>query len=329
MNTRSTKRSTVWPKPKARAAKTTASTRVTRRQQRVSESEPLEEEEDEEVVVTQEVDSDYQTEQPTEHVISIEYKTEETEETLEEVEAHEEHEEQVVEEQPQQEVYEEAEAEVHHQEVHLVQDMVSDMVDVNQQHLVVDNNQIIIGQIEMTANEAIHIQESLQSMDQMPADLSQWWTQELNQMDGKIEFVCKWLLCSFRTQSECSIRKHVVKHQKPYQCSFAGCGQRFKETALLFDHFSATHMETNAFKCTFADCDQRFKDIKSLTAHRVTHVSHTTQLIKANKDYKPPIRVAQTQPQMQTQTIDLHQIFGHTFDSTVIIDWFIRCSSGQ
>ncbi|CAG2103414.1 unnamed protein product [Medioppia subpectinata] len=120
-------------------------------------------------------------------------------------------------------------------------------------------------------------------------DLANYWTIERSQTasDGRVDFVCKWMLCSFRTTSECSMRKHAVKHQKPYMCSFVGCGDRFTETQELLQHFSATHMDTNAFKCTFADCQQKFKDIKSLTAHRVSHVSHTTQLIKANKDYKP------------------------------------------
>ena len=304
MNTRSTKRSTVSAKSKPKPTpppKTAATTRLTRRQQKVAESQPQEE-----VMVAQEVDHvdnvDSTFEHQTEEVIGVEYKTIDDQEV-------DTHEEQVVEEQPQQEVYEEGEV---HQE--LVEEVTQHHVVVTDGHLL-DNNQIIIGQIEMTANDTMN-----QSLDHMPADLSEWWTRELNQVDGKIDFVCKWLLCSFRTQSECSIRKHVVKHQKPYQCSFAGCGQRFKETTDLLEHFSATHMDTNAFKCTFADCNERFRDIKALTAHRVTHVSHTTQLIKANKDYKPPVRVVQQQPQtqIQTQTIDLQQIFGHAFDNTVI-----------
>ena len=306
MNTRSTRRSTVSAKSKPKPTpppKTAATTRLTRRQQKVAESQPQEE-----VMVAQEVDHvdnvDSTFEHQTEEVIGVEYKTIDDQEV-------DTHEEQVVEEQPQQEVYEEGEV---HQE--LVEEVTQHHVVVTDGHLL-DNNQIIIGQIEMTANDTMN-----QSLDQMPADLSEWWTRELNQVDGKIDFVCKWLLCSFRTQSECSIRKHVVKHQKPYQCSFAGCGQRFKETTDLLEHFSATHMDTNAFKCTFADCNERFRDIKALTAHRVTHVSHTTQLIKANKDYKPPVRVVQQQQQpqtqIQTQTIDLQQIFGHAFDNTVI-----------
>ncbi|CAG2171710.1 unnamed protein product [Oppiella nova] len=131
--------------------------------------------------------------------------------------------------------------------------------------------------------------QQMQAMDKSGDDLANYWTLERSQTvgDGRLDFVCKWMLCSFRTTSECSMRKHAVKHQKPYMCSFAGCGDRFTETQELLQHFSATHMDTNAFKCTFADCQQRFKDIKSLTAHRVSHVSHTTQLIKANKDYKP------------------------------------------
>ncbi|XP_054152960.1 zinc finger protein 160-like [Oppia nitens] len=118
-------------------------------------------------------------------------------------------------------------------------------------------------------------------------DLTSYWTIEKSQIgDGRVDYVCKWMLCSFRTTSECSMRKHAIKHQKPYQCSFIGCGDRFVDTEELLQHFSVTHMDTNAFKCTFADCEERFKDIKSLTDHRVQHVSHTTQLIKANKDYK-------------------------------------------
>lgn len=292
MNTRSTKRSTSAPKSKRRsvaAPKTVTTTRVTRRQQqKAAESQPQ---------VVEEVEPDvFETtaEEVVEHHVSaeddgiqqaVEEVVDNTDAGQQELIPEDSH-------QSQQEVIEAVE-EIAEQEVeeHDIQTQVH--------HIVV--NESSAG--ELSANE-------------LSADLSNYWTEEKNPIDGKLEFVCKWILCSFRTQSECSIRKHAVKHQKPYQCSFIGCGQRFVETQDLLEHFSATHMDTNAFKCTFADCDQRFRDIKALTEHRVSHVSHTTQLIKANKDYKP-VHSQRLPSQPTTQAIDLQQIFGQSFDNTV------------
>jgi len=106
------------------------------------------------------------------------------------------------------------------------------------------------------------------------------WSEEKDPKDGKSVFYCKWRLCSFRTVSECLIRKHTIKHQKPYMCSFVSCDQRFSQTKDLLNHFSSTHLDTNAFKCNFANCSLAFSDLKSLTDHRVSHVSKSLKFSK-------------------------------------------------
>lgn len=78
--------------------------------------------------------------------------------------------------------------------------------------------------------------------------------------------------CEFRAASNSILKKHAYVHNedRPFLCTFEGCGHRSKKKSFLKSHLKSHDTKRKRdFHCAL--CSKKFFSIKSLQTHIDTH----------------------------------------------------------
>ena len=62
--------------------------------------------------------------------------------------------------------------------------------------------------------------------------------------------------CSKSFPRKCELKKHQKRHEKPYGCTFKGCGRDFGSKNDWKRHESSQHLQLETWSCDFAPCDK-------------------------------------------------------------------------
>ncbi|KAK2948845.1 putative Zinc finger protein [Blattamonas nauphoetae] len=89
---------------------------------------------------------------------------------------------------------------------------------------------------------------------------------------GEKPYKCSFPGCGKGFAHTTSLRDHERTHtgEKPYKCSFAGCGKAFTQWSSLHIH-KRIHTGEKPYKCSFPGCEKAFKVSSQLTRHELIH----------------------------------------------------------
>ena len=101
---------------------------------------------------------------------------------------------------------------------------------------------------------------------------------EVVSVDGKPKRRCLWrhedgTVCGKAvTHTKQGLEYHWRTHtgEKPYKCTYSGCGKAFAQSANLLVH-KRTHRCDKPYKCSFESCDKAFAQSSHLEAHKRSH----------------------------------------------------------
>ncbi|KAL1957986.1 hypothetical protein VTO42DRAFT_5198 [Malbranchea cinnamomea] len=96
------------------------------------------------------------------------------------------------------------------------------------------------------------------------------------QNSSEKSFKCKHEGCGHRTKRMCEMRKHEIRHRRPYGCTFANCNKRFGSKNDWKRHENARHFQPQSWHCqeqtgrdeeSNVECGQSFSRRNVFVAH--------------------------------------------------------------
>lgn len=92
---------------------------------------------------------------------------------------------------------------------------------------------------------------------------------EINHQPNRPKAPCE--LCGKMLPIGAGLRRHRLKHNKNYDCTYEGCSKVFREKRFLVDHLQCQHLPPQKFTCT--TCSSSFSSEFRLKVH--IKVAHT------------------------------------------------------
>lgn len=87
------------------------------------------------------------------------------------------------------------------------------------------------------------------------------------------QYPCTWPGCERVSATASHLKSHMTSHtdERPYACTYEGCGMTFKAVPTRTKHIKVVHLKEKRYKCSFPTCGREFGASGNLKAHSKTH----------------------------------------------------------
>ncbi|XP_021699289.1 zinc finger protein 25 isoform X2 [Aedes aegypti] len=84
-------------------------------------------------------------------------------------------------------------------------------------------------------------------------------------------FKCDFCDKRCNTNSDLQVHRRTHTNERPYKCSYEGCGKDYKTNGAIIKHIRSVHTMERPYKCSYENCDRSFVCSQQLKSHGFTH----------------------------------------------------------